>query len=70
MLLWINRRAQGDLFDDVKRRGGRVPEREVVQQVLYPYLTALAYLHARGIIHRCVAAFLGAKLGGELVPAA
>ncbi|GFR49704.1 hypothetical protein Agub_g11855 [Astrephomene gubernaculifera] len=44
--------AGGDLFDDVKRRGGRLPEREVVQQVLYPYLTALAYLHARGIIHR------------------
>ncbi|PNH09883.1 Aurora kinase B [Tetrabaena socialis] len=44
--------AGGDLFDDVKRRGGRVPEREVVHQVLHPYLMALAYLHARGIIHR------------------
>lgn len=44
--------AQGDLFDDVKRRGGRLPEREVVTHVLHPYLTALAYLHARGIIHR------------------
>ncbi|GIL54641.1 hypothetical protein Vafri_10372, partial [Volvox africanus] len=44
--------AGGDLFDDVKRRGGRLPEREVVQQVLHPYLKALAYLHQRGIIHR------------------
>ncbi|EFJ40677.1 hypothetical protein VOLCADRAFT_69208, partial [Volvox carteri f. nagariensis] len=44
--------AGGDLFDDVKRRGGRLPEREVVQHVLYPYLTALSYLHERGIIHR------------------
>lgn len=27
-------------------------EQEVVQQVLYPYLSALLYLHRRGIIHR------------------
>lgn len=44
--------AGGDLFDDVKRRGGRMSEAEVVQQVLHPYLSALTYLHARGIIHR------------------
>lgn len=44
--------AQGDLFDEVKRRGGRLPESEVVRCVLYPYLCALAYLHDRGIIHR------------------
>lgn len=43
---------QGDLFDDVKRRGGRLSEAEVVQSVLYPYLCALMYLHRRGIIHR------------------
>jgi len=44
--------AGGDLFDEVKRRGGRMAEGEVVQQVMYPYLCALAYLHSRGIIHR------------------
>lgn len=43
---------QGDLFDEVKRRGGRLSENEVVRGVLYPYLTALGYLHGRGIIHR------------------
>ena len=45
---------QGDLFDAVKRKGGRMPESAVVQQVLYPYLSALLYLHRRGIIHRDV----------------
>ena len=45
---------QGDLFDEVKRRGGRLPEAEVVQAVLTPYLQALMYLHARGVIHRDV----------------
>lgn len=44
--------AQGDLFDDVKRRGGRLSEAEVVTSVLHPYLCALVYLHRRGIIHR------------------
>ena len=44
--------AQGDLFDQVKQRGGRLPEPEVVCQVLYPYLCALLYLHSRGIIYR------------------
>lgn len=44
--------AQGDLFDAVKRSGGRMPEAALVQQVLYPYLCSLLYLHSRGIIHR------------------
>jgi aurora kinase len=43
---------QGDLFDAVKRAGGRLSEGAVVQQVMYPYLSALAYMHQRGIIHR------------------
>jgi serine/threonine protein kinase len=43
---------QGDLFDEVKRRGGRLKEVEVVRGVLHPYLSALAYLHEWGIIHR------------------
>lgn len=42
----------GDLFDEVKRRGGRLPEDEVVSNVLYPYMCALMYIHGRGIIHR------------------
>lgn len=42
----------GDLFDAVKRRGGRLQEAMLVQQVLYPYLCALMYLHGRGIVHR------------------
>ena len=44
--------SQGDLFDVVKRRGGRLSETSVVQQVIYPYLSALMYMHRRGIVHR------------------
>lgn len=29
-----------------------MPEAALVQQVLYPYLCALMYLHSTGIIHR------------------
>ena len=43
---------QGDLFDAVKRAGGRMSEQSVVQHVLYPYLSALQYMHRRGIVHR------------------
>ncbi|GAX79937.1 hypothetical protein CEUSTIGMA_g7377.t1 [Chlamydomonas eustigma] len=42
----------GDLFDAVKRKGGRLSESSVVQQVLHPYLTALLYMHKRRIVHR------------------
>ncbi|MEW5301362.1 MAG: hypothetical protein WDW36_004225 [Sanguina aurantia] len=44
--------AGGDLFDEVKRLGGRVGERQVVQRVMYPFLCALVYLHRKSIIHR------------------
>ncbi|MEW5318341.1 MAG: hypothetical protein WDW38_009569 [Sanguina aurantia] len=44
--------AGGDLFDEVKRLGGRIGERQVVQQVMYPYLCALIYLHRHSIVHR------------------
>eukprot|EP00955_Chlamydomonas_euryale_P058263 357008-Chlamydomonas_euryale.AAC.5 len=42
----------GDLFDAVKKRGGRMTEAALVKQVLHPYLCALMYLHSRGIVHR------------------
>ncbi|GAX83095.1 hypothetical protein CEUSTIGMA_g10521.t1 [Chlamydomonas eustigma] len=44
----------GDLFDAVKQRGGRLSEAVVVQHVLHPYLSALMYMHKRGVIHRDV----------------
>lgn len=43
---------QGDLFDEVKRQGGRLTEPETIHGVIAPYLSALTYLHGRGIIHR------------------
>eukprot|EP00955_Chlamydomonas_euryale_P101695 365365-Chlamydomonas_euryale.AAC.4 len=43
----------GDLFDLVKQHGGRLSEDSLVRCVIAPYLDAVAYMHARGIIHRC-----------------
>ncbi len=46
--------AQGDLFDELKKCGGRMSEEAVVQTVLRPFMLALVYLHDRGVIHRDV----------------
>jgi serine/threonine protein kinase len=45
----------GDLLEQLLREGRAMPERRVVREVVLPTLTALAHLHAAGIIHRSVA---------------
>ena len=44
---------RGDLFFKLKQSGTLyTDERYLVQQVIYPLLSVLSTLHARGIIHR------------------
>lgn len=45
----------GDLLEQLLREGRAMAEKRVVREVVLPTLTALAYLHAAGIIHRCAA---------------
>uniref|UniRef100_A0A383WNW0 Protein kinase domain-containing protein n=1 Tax=Tetradesmus obliquus TaxID=3088 RepID=A0A383WNW0_TETOB len=42
----------GDLLEQLLREGRAMAEKRVVREVVLPTLTALAYLHAAGIIHR------------------
>lgn len=50
----------GDLLRVVYKCGGRLCERQAVNLVLQPFLTALHYLHTQGIVHRWGdAAFFG-----------
>ncbi|EFJ45397.1 serine/threonine protein kinase [Volvox carteri f. nagariensis] len=44
--------SKGDVFTEVERRGGQLNEAESVRQVIYPFLSALDYLHSNYIIHR------------------
>ncbi|KAG2439374.1 hypothetical protein HXX76_004731 [Chlamydomonas incerta] len=44
--------SKGDVFTEVERRGGQLDEAETVRSVVYPFLSALDYLHSRCIIHR------------------
>jgi hypothetical protein len=44
--------TQGDLFDEMKRSLGRMPESQLVTSVLLPMMSALLALHAAGFIHR------------------
>lgn len=44
----------GNLVQRLRRCGGRMPEVQAVTDVLRPLLDALAYLHAKGIVHRDV----------------
>jgi len=44
--------ARGDLFSELKKRGGQLNEKIVVRFVLKPFLSVLAYLHQRGVVHR------------------
>eukprot|EP00873_Tetraselmis_striata_P019212 jgi/Tetstr1/439476/TSEL_027908.t1 len=44
--------AGGDLFDELRRLGGRMSEQETVCTVLVPFLRAMSHLHERGIVHR------------------
>ncbi|GFR50571.1 hypothetical protein Agub_g12845, partial [Astrephomene gubernaculifera] len=42
----------GDLLRIMYKCGGRLFERQAVNMVLQPFLTALHYLHTQGIVHR------------------
>ncbi|KAI8471070.1 MAG: kinase-like domain-containing protein [Monoraphidium minutum] len=44
--------SRGDVFGELDRRGGTMPEGDAVTQVLQPFMSALRYLHALNIIHR------------------
>lgn len=39
--------AGGDLFDELRRLGGRMSEQETVGTVLVPFLRAMSHLHER-----------------------
>lgn len=43
---------QGDLLGLLRKNCGRLSERVAVQLVLQPLVSALLYLHARGVTHR------------------
>lgn len=43
---------QGDLFDEMKRTLGRMPEAQLVTSVLLPMMSALLAMHSAGFIHR------------------
>mmetsp|Transcript_887 Transcript_887/g.2247 ORF Transcript_887/g.2247 Transcript_887/m.2247 type:complete len:534 (+) Transcript_887:477-2078(+) len=42
----------GDVFTDLQRKGGELPERTAIVSVIQPLLSVLMYLHDLGIIHR------------------
>ncbi|KAK9839488.1 hypothetical protein WJX81_005063 [Elliptochloris bilobata] len=44
--------AGGDLYEALKHSGGQISERRAVRDVIRPCLSALIYLHSKGIIHR------------------
>lgn len=52
-------RSGGDLLEQLLREGRAMAEKRVVRDVVLPTLTALAHLHAAGIIHRCACLFGG-----------
>lgn len=35
----------GDLFEDLKKQGGQVREKQAVRDILYPFISALHYIH-------------------------
>lgn len=42
----------GDLFEHLKKWGGRMPEKWVITQVLIPLMKAMREMHNKGVIHR------------------
>jgi len=44
----------GTLIEAIANSGGRLPERVAARRIVAPLLRALAHLHVRGIVHRCV----------------
>lgn len=39
--------GSGDLFEDLKRHGGQLKERQAAREVVGPFLNALAYMHVK-----------------------
>ena len=54
----------GDLLEQLLKEGRAMPEKRVVREVVLPSLTALAHLHAAGIIHRHVWGWSGEQGDG------
>eukprot|EP00798_Chlamydomonas_sp_ICE-L_P023019 gene23019-30213_t len=44
--------GSGDLFEDLKKRGGQLKEKPAVRDIIAPFLNSISYLHFKGIIHR------------------
>jgi len=42
----------GDLFTDLQRKGGELPERTAIVSVIQPILSVLMYLNNLGVLHR------------------
>ncbi|EIE20566.1 kinase-like protein [Coccomyxa subellipsoidea C-169] len=42
----------GDLFAELGRAGGFLPEQRVATSIMRPFVSALAYMHSQGILHR------------------
>lgn len=55
----------GDLLEQLLKEGRAMPEKRVVREVVLPTLTALAHLHAAGIIHRWVNHLVGFGTGSS-----
>ena len=53
VVLVLEHAPGGDLFALLGRYGGRLAERMAVQLVLEPFLRVMAFMHARGLCHRC-----------------
>jgi len=53
-LLVLEACGGGTLIEAIANSGGRLPERVAARRIVAPLLRALAHLHARGIVHRCV----------------
>jgi len=48
----------GTLIEAIANSGGRLPEQVAARRITAPLLRALAHLHAHGIVHRWVGAWI------------
>lgn len=60
--------TQGNVFTFLQQQGGRLPEAVAVPMILEPTMSALAYIHSIGMIHRW-GVWGGKAPGCELWPA-
>ncbi|KAF6259284.1 kinase-like domain-containing protein [Scenedesmus sp. NREL 46B-D3] len=52
VVMVLEHAAGGDLYGLLRRAGGRLGEQQAVDLVLRPFLSALAYMHSKGVVHR------------------